>query len=157
MWICNENLCLVCRSCQKVNKICELRKGARKKCNQTWSRRVTLPETSLLGGPSPAPTAPCCKTAVVTSLSSWQQESGQQVSPKRRLSRPQSTNGWEKSLFSSLDASACISAVRSDVLLPRGDYAHLPLVFVTLILHQINSGQWASALCTVNTKITATR
>lgn len=98
---CNENICLVCRSCQKVNKICELRKAARNKCNQTWSRRVTLPKTFLLSGPSPALTA---KPLLVTSPRSLQQEFGQQISPKRRLSWPQSTHGWEKSLFSSLDA-----------------------------------------------------
>ena len=155
MWKCNENLCLVC-GCQKVNKICDLSKGARKKCNQTRSRRVTLLETSLSRGSSPALTAPCCTTTVVTSPNSWQQEFGQQISPKRRLSWLQSSNGWEKSLCSSLDASVCTSAVRSAVLLHRGDYPHLRLVFLTSVLHQINSGWQASALYPVNTKITAT-
>lgn len=48
LWKCNENICLVCRSWQKVDKICELRKGAREKWSQTRSWRITLPETSVL-------------------------------------------------------------------------------------------------------------
>lgn len=103
MWICNENICLVCRS-EKVNKICELRKETRKKCNQTWSRRVTLPETSMLGGPSPALTALYCKTTVVTSPSSRQrtdqpQEKAFQTSVHQQSREVLVFQPWSKCMY----------------------------------------------------------
>lgn len=96
----------------KVNRICELRKGARRKCNQTAFRRVPLPETSALGGLSPGPTLRC-KPALAASPSPGQQQSGGAVGPKRRYSRAQSVSGCGNAVRS----QPWVSAVRSDVLL----------------------------------------
>lgn len=95
-----------------MNRICELRKGARRKCNQTGFWRVPLPETSALGGLSPAPTLRC-KPTLAPSPSSGQQPSGEAVGPERRYSRAQSVSGWGNSVRS----QPWVSAVRSDVLL----------------------------------------